>query len=184
MKIVDYYYNFRQKANDLLDREYAIPVGHKAWVKRAKVLHQPISFFNGCNIYFDETSLPPICSNVTDLSNQYVLYGILCNGKFYMGKTTDFGERMSTHAKDARNNTSAQLLYQDMIRTGECLVFAVCIAEDKETFDRIEHSLISLAKEFSIEKGCNFNNDLINVIKESIRDSKEYSSKYCYNIAD
>lgn len=184
MKIVDYYYDLRQKANEELTRVYGVSDGEKSWLKDAKILPQPLSFWNGGKIYFDDASLPPQYSSVTDLSNKLVLYGILCNGKFYVGRTKDFGERISTHAKDARNNTSSQMLYQDMATKGECLAFIFCTTEDEETLKQMERTLIALNKDYSIAKACNFDAEKIRFINESVEDRKEYSSKYCYNIAD
>ena len=182
IEIVDYYYDLRQKADEVLVREYNTPIASKAWLKQAKIHPQPISFWNGGEIYFDDASLPPLCSSVTDLSNKFVLYGILCNGKFYIGKTTDFGERISSHAKDARNNTSSQQLYQDMARIQKCLVFVFCVAKTEGELNEMEHSLITMTKEYSIAKACGFNNERIQFIKESIQDTKEFAFKYCYNI--
>jgi hypothetical protein len=113
------------------------------------------------------------------------IYGIYCNGKFYIGKTSDFGERLSTHIKDSRSDKkTSQQLYKDMVECGECLVFIFCIVEDKETFDRLEHEIIKECKEFSIGLSCNFDQQKIKFITESIDDTKEYSLNYCYNIID
>lgn len=182
MEIQDYYYDFRKRVDLILSLQYNLPQGNLSWVKSAKITQQPIAFFNDCNIYFDESSLPPICSNVTDLSNKYILYGIFCNGKFYIGKTKDFGERMSTHIKDSRNNTSSQQLYKDMLKNGECLTFIFGIADDVNTFDSMEHTIINECKKYSVELECNFDKQKIKFINESIEDTKEYALKYCYNI--
>lgn len=184
MEIKGHYYEFRKRVDRILSTQYNLPQGNLSWVKDAKITHQPIAFFNKCNIFFDESSLPPICSFITDLSSKYILYGIFCNDKFYIGKTKDFGERMSTHIKDSRNNNSSQQLYNDMLECGECLTFIFGIAEDEETFDNMEHIIISECKNFSVEKECNFDSNMIKFIKESKADTKRYALKYCYNIID
>jgi hypothetical protein len=185
MDIKEYYHNFRTKVDFILESCYNLPHGNLPWVKKEKISQLPIAFYNKCNIYFDESSLPPSCTNVTDLSNKYIIYGIYCNGKFYIGKTSDFGERLSTHIKDSRSDKkTSQQLYKDMVECGECLVFIFCIVEDKETFDRLEHEIIKECKEFSIGLSCNFDQQKIKFITESIDDTKEYSLNYCYNIID
>ena len=182
--MVEYYYTFRERVSTILQEQYGLPKEKVSWVKKIKTSSQPIAFFNKCNIYFDESSLPLICTNVTDLSNKYILYGILCNGKFYIGKTQDFGERMSTHIKDSRNCKSSQQLYKDMLITNECTTFIFGIVDNETLLEELEHRVIQECKDFSIELTCNNKEDLIKFIRESISDMKKYSSNYCYNIRD
>ena len=185
MDIKNYYHDFRTKVDFILESNYNLPTGNLPWIKKERISQLPIAFYNKCNMYFDESSLPPSCSNVTDLSNKHILYGIYCNNKFYIGKTSDFGERLSTHIKDSRiDKKSSQQLYKDMIKCGECLVFVFCIAEDKETLDILEHEVIKECKEYSIMLSCGFDQQKIKFITESISDSKEFALYYCYNIVD
>lgn len=181
MKIPDYYYEFRQIADTTLNVKYDIPIGNLSWIKPFKRSGQPISFYNYCKMWLDESSLPPSCSDVTDLSNKGVLYGIFCNGKFYVGSTEDFGERMSTHVKDSKKNDLGQEMYSDMVKEGECFVFIFAIV-DNNILLSAESDLIGECKNYSIRKACKFNEKSIKFISESIADSKEYASKYCYNI--
>lgn len=184
MEIKDHYYKFREQVDTVLRITYNWPMSKLSWVKEINISQSPVAFFNKCNIYFDNSSLPPICSNITDLSNKYVLYGIYCCDKFYIGKTKDFGERLSTHIKDSRNSNSSQQLYKDMIKQGECLAFIFCVADDEKTFNDMEHTIINKCKQFSIDMACNFDKQKIKFIKESIGDTKEYALKYCYNIVN
>lgn len=184
MDIKNYYYDFRKRIDNILCVKYNLPIGNLSWVKKINISQSPIAFFNKCNIYFDNSSLPPNCSNVIDLSNKYVLYGIYCDGKFYIGKTKDFGERLSTHIKDSRNNKSSQQLYKDMIKCGECLAFIFGVVDVENLCNDIEHTIINECKQFSIDMSCNFDKQKIKFITESIDDTKEYALKYCYNIVN
>ena len=183
MIVPDYYYDFRRIADTVLTVKYDIPTGDLPWVKEFKKSNQPISFHNGCKMWLDESSLPPSCSDVTNLSNKGVLYGLFCNWKFYVGSTEDFGERMSTHVMDSKKDGLGQELYSDMIKTGECVVFVFAIV-DHSILLKAESDLIRECKEYSIKKSCNFDETAIKFITESISDSREYASNYCYNIKD
>lgn len=184
MKISNDYENFRKMVDLSLSDRYDKGSDDISYVKRALLTEQPIVFYNKCKMYFDKSSLPPTCTDVTDLSGKCVVYGIYCNGKFYIGSTTDFGERMTTHIRDSRKNKKGQQLYSDMVKKGECLSFVFRIADNVKIMKEIEHLIISRCKEYSIEKACDFNKDMVRFINESFEDSREYEQKYCYNIID
>ena len=182
MEITENYENFRKVAEIPLTVLYNILSENSPRIKRPILSEQPIAFYNKCKMYFDKSSLPPSCADVTDLCNKCVVYGIYCNDKFYVGSTTDFGERMATHIKDTRKNRELQQLYSDMVKAGECISFVFCITESEETLSQAEHTVIKECKNYSVRKACNFDENAIKFITESIGDTKEYAQKYCYNI--
>lgn len=184
MEITSSYIEFRKLAEIQLVALYNPPQENVPWIKRAVLTEQPIAFYNKCKMYFDKSSLPLSCVDVTDLSNKYVLYGIYCNDKFYVGSTTDFGERMATHVKDTKKDNGMRQLYSDMTKTGECISFVFAVFGDEESLRNAEHTIIKECKSYSIKKACNFEVCAIRFINESIDDTKEYSQKYCYNIMD
>ncbi len=184
MKISTDYIEFRKLSEISLITLYNLPIENMPWVKRPSLSEQPIVFYNKCKMYFDNSSLPPYCVDVTDVSNKNVLYGIFCNNKFYVGSTTDFGERMATHIKNTRKDKSLQQLYSDMIKNGEAVSFIFAIFEDEKMLKDAEHMLIKECKKYSIKKACNFDEKAEKFINESIEDTKEYAQKYCYNIID
>lgn len=188
LKNQDFYDAFKEKANLLIEARYNLPTGNMPYVKPLKISEVPLSFENKCAIYFDMNSLPVSCSYVEDLSNKQVAYGIFCNGKIYIGSTSNFGERMRTHAKDRQNGKKhkGQKLYADIVKSKrqECFSFVICISDDKEQIKEIEHTLIGLCKDMSLEKSCNYDEKIIKFIKESSDDTKKESLNYCYNIID
>ena len=185
-RIPKYYFDFREKINRLLVDHYHMSIENVPCVKREKISHSPVAFYNKSKMYFDESSLPLACTDISDLSNQNVLYGIFCKGKFYIGSTTDFGERISTHIKDAKKYKKKKLqrLYADMVQTGECLAFVFATTDTEQDLRRLEHIVIRECKKYSIDKACNFDENAIFFINEGIDDSKEYANKFCYNIVN
>lgn len=183
----EHYYEFRRRVDCILTMKYDIPQGNTPYIKEANLTQIPLAFYNGCNMFLDLSSLPPFCVSVTDLSNKNVLYGIFCNEKFYIGQTTDFGERMSTHVKDSKKHKKQQKLYADMKMCKECCVFILGVFDGPngvEEMKNAETEIIQCCKNFSIEKECGYDKRQIKFIKESIEDEKEYSLKYCYNISN
>lgn len=182
MQVLNSYYDFRKRADTEILLQYGIADSNTPYIKSAQISATPICFYNGCTMRFDLSSLPPSCVDVADLSNKHILYGIYCNGKVYVGKTNDFGERMMTHIKDSKKPKTDQRLYKDMIKEKECFAFVFGIMDTKEQLDSAEHSIISLAKDFSIENHCKGDKSKISFIKESNQDIKKYSQCFCYNV--
>lgn len=184
MKLTDTYYDFRKSARDTLKFTYGLHELNLSNVNDVKLTNDPISFYRECCMYFDKSSLPQCCKNVSDLTKLLVLYGIFCIDSFYIGQTTDFGERMSTHIKDAKKYKEYQRLYPNMVKAGECISFVFGVFDDIDTMEKAEHTIIRECKDYSIKKACNFNDAKYKFIKESKDDMREYALKHCYNIKD
>ena len=183
MRMNEIYTEYRKRADILLLTKFDIPSNEMIYIKDSRIAQTPIAFYNGCKMYFDESSLPCSYSDITDLSNKFVLYGIFCNNKFYIGQTTDFGERMATHIKDSKKEKKHQTLYQNMRETQECVSFVFAVFNDYETLKKAEATIIADCKQFSIEKRCCNDKNKIKFIMESINDEREYAQTYCYNIS-
>lgn len=182
IKNIENYEKFRKKAEiSLMLTCDDILIENTPCIKRP--ILEPRYCTNKCKMYFDDSSLPPSCADITDLSNKCVIYGIYCKDKFYIGSTTDFGDRMMTHVKDSRKIKQSQKLYSNMMNN-ECISFVIGIVKDETTLRQVEHTIIKECKDYSIARACNFNDDEIKFIKESTNDSKRYAKKYCYNISD
>lgn len=182
MKISKDYQDFRKSVRERIEALYNLRQENISWVKRVVLSKQPIVFYNKCKMFFDESSLPPSCSDVTDLSNKYVLYGIYCNNKFYIGSTGDFGERMTTHIRDSRKDKGLQRLYTDMAKTGECVSFVFGVLDNEKNLKDAEHTVIKECKDYSVKRDCKFDDRKVKFVSESLSDMKKCGQKYCYNI--
>ena len=179
----DYYMLVRRAIDDMLNIKFDLPYYNFPYIGDAYKLER-LFFINGVRLKIDLASLPPKCVDAECLSFKFVLYGIWCNGKLYIGKTDDFGERMITHIRDSQKNGLSQQLYYDMKKHGEAFCFVFGIFDTQEQLDAAETEAIAIAKEMSVKRTVNFDEDRFNVFKTMNEQRRNRERKYCYNIQD
>jgi len=192
VNIEDNYYHFRRLAGIKLGVEYNTPSAYNIFIKDAVIARNPF-FNNVMKVWFDESSLPVSCTNISDLSNKFVLYGAYTNGetfRFYIGQTGDIGERITTHLKDIRKvNTlaEARTFHKEARKTGECIIFILGVFDTEEELKMAEHTMIAFNKDYSIEQSCKskehyqFVQEMKNTTKSIYKD---YTNAHCMNIID
>lgn len=173
-----HYLEFRRNAEKKLSA-LGLMNGNFPYLRNANI--QDTTWFdNETELFFDSSSLPISCNSIKDLSNRFILYGIFCKGKFYVGKTANFGERMSTHLSDAKKREEKRL-HKDMRNEGKGLAFVFCECPSQEVLDEAEHIAIKAIKDSSLHLAAG-SGKFCKLIKEDKKRTQEYQLKYCYNI--
>lgn len=97
---------------------------------------------NKVNCYVNLSSLPRGYNSIEDLSCKPVVYQITTkSNKLYIGSTSDFGERMDTHSKNARDKETE--MYSDMRCYGEYDVDIIAVCETIEDAKDKEKQIIN-----------------------------------------
>ena len=184
MKAEEYYYEVRRKVEEKISSAFSLDNGYLPYIKPADII-ETTWFDNKVSMKFDKSSLPTSCNALMDLRNRFLLYGIYCNGKFYVGKTNDFGERMITHIRDARKKEEKRL-HKDMRNGKESFAFIFCELRSQEELDEAEHMAIKIAKNASLlsETTREDGDWYTKYVLESKELTAKYQSKRCYNIAN
>ena len=182
MKQEKYYYGVRKMVEDAVSSTFSLDKSHLPYVKNANII-DTTWFDNKVSMKFDESSLPISCNTLFDLRNRFLLYGIYCNGKFYVGKTSDFGERMITHIRDARKQEEKRL-HKDMRSGKESFAFIFCELRNQKELDEAEHIAIKIAKEASLNAETENGEGFKKFVMEDKEMLKKYQLKRCYNVAN
>lgn len=185
MKSEKYYYDVRRKVEDAVASTFSLDKSLLPFVKKANIV-ETTWFDNKVCMDFDKSSLPISCNSLKDLRNRFLLYGIYCNGKFYVGKTYDFGERMITHVRDARKTKekTIQMIHKDMMKHKGTFSFVFCELRNQDELDNAEHIAIKIAKNASLVAETENKDGLMEYVLERKKMMREYQQKRCYNIAD
>lgn len=96
---------------------------------------------NKVKCYINLLSLPPGYDSIEELSCKPVIYQIITKAnKIYIGSTCDFGERMDTHSKNARDKETE--MYADMRCYGEYDVDIIAVCDSLEDAKTKEKRII------------------------------------------
>lgn len=96
---------------------------------------------NKAKCFINLNSLPKGINSLEELSNKPIVYKITTkNNKIYIGSTCDFGERMDTHTKSARNIDNQ--LYNDIRTYGEFEVDIIGVYKTKAEANKQEKLIL------------------------------------------